>query len=303
MEQLTAFTYHQPYIFLALTFAVGAVVGSFLNVVVYRLPLGMNLIHPGSRCPNCGHAIRWHDNIPILGWLILRGRCRDCRAPFSARYPLVELLTGLIFVAFCWIDLVAPMQATFNAVLAAMFNNQPEPDPHTQQHLAQLLYHLLILCPLLAAALIDADGHHVPRQLITWPAATGILLAFGFPTAQALSINFADHTSSDLASLWALVNSLIGLVAAVFIRLIMFHFIGYQRPREIGLLGATLALYAVGAFLGWQAAVAIGLIAVLWSLTQSGALQKSLGRLHPTAVVFIAALVWCVFERSIARLI
>ncbi len=85
MERVTLFIYHQPLMFLALTFALGAVIGSFLNVVVYRLPLGMNLIHPGSRCPACGHAIRWHDNVPILGWLWLRGRMpRLRRSDFRA---------------------------------------------------------------------------------------------------------------------------------------------------------------------------------------------------------------------------
>ncbi len=182
--------------FLALTFALGAVVGSFLNVVVYRLPLGMNLIHPASRCPNCGHAIRWHDNIPILGWFFLRGpmprlpravlRSLSARR-ISNRRDLPDVLLDRRRRARC--------RPPSNAALAAMFNNQPEPDPHTEQYLARLLYHLLLLCPLLAAALIDADGHRLPRRLITWPAATGILLAFGLPTVQALSLNFADHTA------------------------------------------------------------------------------------------------------------
>ncbi len=110
-----------------------------------------------------------------------------------------------------------------------------------------------MLCPLLAAALIDADGQKLPRRLITWPAAAGILLAFGIPAVQAVPLNFADHSASELASLWALANSAVGLIAAVSVRLIMLRLIGYQRPRELGLLSATLALYAVGAFLGWQA--------------------------------------------------
>ena len=199
MEKVTAFIIHAPFMFLALTFALGAVVGSFLNVVVYRLPLGMNLIHPASRCPHCSHAIRWHDNVPILGWFFLRGHCRDCGAPISARYPLIEFLTGVIFLTFCWIDVVAPMQIAFEAALAAMFNNQPEPDPHTEQYLAQLLYHLLLLCPLLTAALIDADGHRLPRRLITWPAAIGILLAFGMPIGAS---HFAKLRRSLRRPIW-----------------------------------------------------------------------------------------------------
>lgn len=77
-------------------FIFGAVVGSFLNVCIYRLPLGQSVVSPGSRCMDCGAAVRWYDNIPILSWLVLRGRCRSCKAPFSIRYPLVELLTGLL---------------------------------------------------------------------------------------------------------------------------------------------------------------------------------------------------------------
>jgi leader peptidase (prepilin peptidase) / N-methyltransferase len=75
---------------------VGSVVGSFLNVVIARLPQGQSVIHPRSRCPGCGAPIAWYDNIPVLSWLFLRARCRRCRAPISVRYPLVELLVGVL---------------------------------------------------------------------------------------------------------------------------------------------------------------------------------------------------------------
>ena len=75
---------------------VGAVFGSFLNVVAYRLPRGESLSRPRSRCPQCQTQIKAHDNVPVLSWLALRGRCRSCRAPISARYPLVEAVTGLL---------------------------------------------------------------------------------------------------------------------------------------------------------------------------------------------------------------
>lgn len=74
----------------------GTCIGSFLNVVIHRLPLGESVVHPPSRCPGCGSGIRWHDNLPVIGWLLLRGHCRDCGAPISPRYPIVELLVGLL---------------------------------------------------------------------------------------------------------------------------------------------------------------------------------------------------------------
>ena len=77
----------------------GLVIGSFLNVVVARVPAGESIVRPASRCPSCGHPIRGGDNVPVLSWLWLRGRCRDCRAPISPRYPLVEAGTGLAFGA------------------------------------------------------------------------------------------------------------------------------------------------------------------------------------------------------------
>ena len=77
----------------------GLLVGSFLNVVIHRVPRGQSIVRPGSHCPACGHAVRARHNVPVLSWLLLRGRCADCRTPISARYPAVELATGLLFVA------------------------------------------------------------------------------------------------------------------------------------------------------------------------------------------------------------
>ncbi|MGI5939630.1 MAG: prepilin peptidase [Thermoleophilia bacterium] len=90
------------YYFGLLSSLLGLVVGSFLNVVIHRLPLGESLIHPGSHCPCCGMPVRWYDNVPVVGWLLLRGRCRHCRESISVRYPLVEGLTGVLFVIAFW---------------------------------------------------------------------------------------------------------------------------------------------------------------------------------------------------------
>ncbi len=88
--------------FLPFVLTFGSAVGSFLNVVVYRLPAGLSVIHPPSRCPSCLHPLGKTENIPVLGWLWLRGRCRWCKTSISARYPLVEAVTGLLFVGIFW---------------------------------------------------------------------------------------------------------------------------------------------------------------------------------------------------------
>lgn len=80
----------------------GLAIGSFLNVVIHRVPAGESVVQPASRCPSCGAAIRHRHNVPVVGWLVLRGRCHDCDARISARYPLIELATGLLFVAVTW---------------------------------------------------------------------------------------------------------------------------------------------------------------------------------------------------------
>lgn len=83
----------------------GACIGSFLNVVIYRVPAGLSIVSPGSRCPNCDHPIRGFDNVPIVSWILLRAKCRDCHAPISARYPAVELVTAVLFgtLAVVWL--------------------------------------------------------------------------------------------------------------------------------------------------------------------------------------------------------
>ncbi len=126
---------------------VGLVVGSYLNVLVHRLPLGQSTVLPRSRCPACGAAIRARDNVPVLSWLLLRGRCRDCGAAISARYPLVELLAGAAF-AGCALRFGFGLAALGAAVLVAL---------------------------LIALAAIDIDHFLLPDKL-TLP---GIVLGLG----------------------------------------------------------------------------------------------------------------------------
>jgi leader peptidase (prepilin peptidase)/N-methyltransferase len=97
----------------------GLLIGSFLNVCIHRLPLDLSVVRPRSRCPACGHAIAWYDNIPLVSYLVLAGRCRNCKAPISARYPAVEFLTGLMF-ALCAILWGPGLAAAKAALLSAL---------------------------------------------------------------------------------------------------------------------------------------------------------------------------------------
>ncbi len=148
-------------------FCLGASVGSFLNVVVYRLPQGMSIVQPGSHCFSCQAPVRWYDNIPILAWFYLRGRCRNCGAKFSIRYALVELFTAILFVAiyrgyFYW-GLRVPMP------------------PFT--HWGWVIYagHMVLVCALLAATLIDAEHWIIPLSVSYTAALVGFGLSAVWP--------------------------------------------------------------------------------------------------------------------------
>ena len=94
---------------IALAGLFGAIIGSFLNVVIYRLPLGQSLVTPPSRCRKCGYSLRWFDNIPILSWAALRGRCRKCGVSVSWQYPVVELVAAILFALVVWTTPVGPL--------------------------------------------------------------------------------------------------------------------------------------------------------------------------------------------------
>ncbi len=146
--------------------AIGACFGSFLNVVIYRLPRGESLSHPGSRCPKCGCAIRLWDNIPVLSWLVLRGRCRNCREPISIRYPLVEL-AGAVFAVG-----LAPPEIGYAASGDAVLLETGDPLPLA---LAFWAARLAVALTLLAVALIRYDGRDAGLRIYL-PA----LLLFAF---------------------------------------------------------------------------------------------------------------------------
>ena len=107
----------------SMAFILGSVIGSFLNVCIYRIPAGESVVSPRSRCPHCQTTIRWYHNLPVLSWLLLRGRCAYCGARFSARYPLVEALTGTLFALFLFrfgFHPVTPVAWLLTAALVAI---------------------------------------------------------------------------------------------------------------------------------------------------------------------------------------
>ena len=102
----------------------GLCIGSFLNVVIYRLPIGQSLATPPSRCRKCGYSLRWFDNIPVISWVLLRGRCRKCGVSVSWQYPAVELVTGALFVLVVWLTPFEPLMIArlmFVCILIALF--------------------------------------------------------------------------------------------------------------------------------------------------------------------------------------
>jgi len=145
--------------------ALGGCVGSFLNVVVYRLPAGKSLVHPGSHCPKCGHAIRWYDNVPIFGWFLLRGRCRDCREPISFRYPLVEAITAGLCFGLAWVELLSGGANLPAREIALTPKQVIYPGYMTSEIVGIYAVHLSLLCTLVSASLIEHDGHRVPFRL------------------------------------------------------------------------------------------------------------------------------------------
>ncbi|MFA5908220.1 MAG: prepilin peptidase [Vicinamibacterales bacterium] len=142
---------------------IGLCIGSFLNVVIYRLPLGQSLVSPGSRCTKCGYELRWYDNVPVLSWASLGGRCRQCRAAISAQYPIVEIITALLFVLVVWLTPVGPLMVsrlTLVSILVALFGidleHQILPNVITLPGIAVGLLFSVIAPPGFTAALIGA---------------------------------------------------------------------------------------------------------------------------------------------------
>jgi leader peptidase (prepilin peptidase)/N-methyltransferase len=204
-------TVASEWIWFAFIVAFGACVGSFLNVVIYRLPRAKSLVHPGSACPACNTPIRFYDNIPLFSWLILRGRCRACNAPISIRYFLVELLTAAMFAGvYLWFFYFGGRQTGLEG--GAM-----------QQFFAGgWLFYLAIItlmAAFVAASAIDLELWIIPIQLCWFVTLVGLaaaMLAGWVIHPQALAdfqLFTAASPKAAALSLGAAIGTVISLVA------------------------------------------------------------------------------------------
>ena len=197
---------------------VGALIGSFLNVIIYRVPLKRSIVSPASACGTCGRPVRAFDNIPVISWLVLRGRCRDCGSRISVRYPLVEL-GGAVFFAAVTLRFLPEISSapTVSALVAAVVA------------LAAFLYLAAIS---IALALIDLDTHRIPNVIVLPAYVVGLLL---LGVAAVLS---GDYASLLLAGIGCVAMGLVYLAMAV------------AYPGGMGFGDVKLA-GVLGLFLGW----------------------------------------------------
>jgi leader peptidase (prepilin peptidase) / N-methyltransferase len=247
---------------LAWCFVVGLCVGSFLNVVIARVPAGTSIVTPRSRCPKCGMQIGWRDNIPLLSWALLRAKCRGCAAPISARYPFVELLLGLCAVA-----------------IAARFG--------VSLHGVEVFAFAAIL---VAVAFVDVDTWLIPYPFV----AALLLVGFGVGGIEHFILGLIPPMDPDLVDpdRVELLDRAIGaaggfllLGAVVVVSTGIFRRTGRIGPEDTAMgWGDPLLLAGIGAVLGWRALPIVVFLASLQGAVVGIALRMS-GKLEGDAPV------------------
>ena len=208
----------------------GAIIGSFLNVVIHRVPLEESIVFPNSRCPSCGATIAFYDNIPVLSYMALRGKCRGCSEHISFRYPAVELLTAALFVAIAWHD-------GFSAALP---------------------FDLVFASALLALIFIDAE-HMLLPNVITYPGivfAVVARLVIPFLTGTPHFDDVPSLAGGALAGMPVWVVSLAGAGIGALIGGGSLWLMGWTWEKLRGIeamgLGDVKMMFMVGAYLGWR---------------------------------------------------
>lgn len=228
----------------------GLVVGSFLNVIAYRLPRGESLVSPGSHCPSCGVAVKTYDNLPLLGWLLLRGRCRSCHESISARYPIVEAVTCALAVAVVLtkhsahdIALGLVLVAVLVPISLIDFDRRIIPNKIT----------LPAAVAAIAIGLVTEPGG-VPEQLIAGAAAGGFLLVFALVYPRGMGMG--DVKLAAVLGLYlgrAVAPALFaGVVAGAIFGAVVMARLGLVRGRKTAVpFGPFLALGGlIGLFVG-----------------------------------------------------
>ncbi|HEV7281384.1 MAG TPA: TIGR00730 family Rossman fold protein [Pirellulaceae bacterium] len=240
-----AVPYALPTFFFFWFFWLGACIGSFLNVVIYRVPAGLNLFYPPSRCPKCEHPIRLSDNVPILGWLRLRGRCRDCGLAISPRYPIVEAILAVTFAVVASVEVVAerPLMSLG--------------DISSQLPLATLwvgcLLHLGWLATAFSVGMVRRDGKFATAWIWVPLLIAATVAVVWEPSIQTLDFGFSSPLPHADRFLAVCIGGGLAMVAA---RIARFPSDG-QRERPVSLGAATL-----GIICGWQAATVLILLAL-----------------------------------------
>ena len=183
----------------------GASTGSFLNVVVYRLPLELSIVRPSSHCTGCKHPIAWYDNIPIISWFVLMGHCRHCRETFSFRYPFVELLTAMLFVGLYWAYFMEGVRSEM-----PLFGQG-----------GYVVYsgHIVMLCALLACSLIDAEHWVIPLSVSYIAAGVGLIMSTIAPYWAAIGLEspwgLTPYASPGSGA--AALGAVVGLAVSLFL--------------------------------------------------------------------------------------
>lgn len=238
-------------------FCLGAAVGSFLNVVIHRLPRGKSIVNPPSHCPHCESLIRWYDNIPILSWFLLRGRCRDCRRPISLRYPVVEAATAAVITAVFWASALPgrdlphaswpPTLSWANLLDARAATLTAAEPPHWLVVVMRSFEFGLLLCTLLAATVIAAEGQKVPGSLFLPLFLLGLILWLVLPWLPEFGI---FRSPDPIEAIFAAGAS---VLAAGFVAFLSAWFWG-PEPRR----GFIPAMYTTGLLLGAPRTLVVG---------------------------------------------
>jgi leader peptidase (prepilin peptidase) / N-methyltransferase len=245
-------------------FVVGSFVGSFLNVVVYRLPRNCLSINKPRRsfCPSCKTQLKWNDNIPIVGWLVLRGKCRYCGFKFGIRYPLVELMTAGLFAFAAWRALYGDVALVGDATMPAVAS---------WQAWVTLLHLLLMIGVLLPWALIDADLTYIPDKLTLGPLIVFIPFAAWYPAIDYGLPASISPRMFGLETLWLdslLSNVLTGVLGYIGLWTMgkIANRVFAERVKEMGgeaMGGADIKLMILlGVMLGWPKMLAGFFVAI-----------------------------------------